>query len=204
MKTAAKLVSYIFHPLLLTTYLVLLLGWALPRFLLIPSIALLKFAAFVFVITFVFPVANIFMLKAFGSISSVEMRDRKERLIPFSMIAVFYAVVVFMFFYKVGNNVNFNKVMLLVASMTMTATVVTFFFKISVHSLAIAGCAGILFSLQRVAGDGGLLIPMVIAIALSGIVMSSRLYLQAHTLREVLYGAAAGFLIGNGGMMLLF
>ena len=81
MKIAAKLVSYIFHPLLLTTYLVLLLGWILPRFLLIPSFALLKFAAFVFVITFVFPVANIFMLKAFGSITSIEMRERKERLI---------------------------------------------------------------------------------------------------------------------------
>ena len=200
----AKLVSYLFHPLLFTTYLVLLLGLLMPRFLLIPPSALWKFAAFVFVITFAFPVANIFMLKVFGSISSIEMRDREERIIPFSMITIFYGVVVFMFFYKIGNNVNFNKMMLIVAVMTMVATGATFFFKISVHSLAISGAAGILLPLNKVAGDGSLLWPTAILFGLAGVVMSSRLYLQTHTRGEVLYGAAAGFLVGFGGMFLLF
>ena len=39
---------------------------------------------------------------------------------------------------------------------------------------------------------------------LAGLVMSARLYLQAHTLREVGYGAAVGFLVGFFGMILLF
>lgn len=203
MRTAARLVSFVFHPLLFTTYLVIVLGFLMPRFLLIPPAAIWKFAGFVAVITFVFPAANLVMLKAFGSISSLEMAERKDRVLPFLMIAVFYGVVCSMFYYKVSVNVNFNKLMLIVTALTVVAAVVTFFFKISVHSLAMGGALGILLPLNK-AAEGELLYPAAALIVLAGVVMSSRLYLQAHTLREVGYGAAAGFLVGFSGMIILF
>lgn len=203
MRIAARLISYVFHPLLFVTYLVLMLGWFMPRFMLIPPAAMLKFAAFVSIITFVFPAANLVMLKAFGSISSLEMEVRRDRILPFVMITVFYGVVCAMFYYKVSVNINFNKIMLIATALTLVATVVTFFFKISVHSLAMGGALGILLPLNKVA-DGALLLPAVVMMVLAGMVMSARLYLQAHTLREVGYGAAVGFLIGFFGMILLF
>lgn len=203
MHYAARLVSYLFHPLLFLTYLVVLLGWLMPRFLLIPSAAIWRFAGFVALITFIFPAANIVLLKAFGTIRSLEMANRKDRLLPFLMITVFYAVVCGMFFFKVSMNVNFNKIMLIATALTAVATVVTFFFKISIHSLAMGGALGILMPLNKVAA-GALLYPVVGLIVLAGLVMSSRLYLQVHTLREVGYGAALGFLIGFFGMIILF
>ena len=108
-----------------------------------------------------------------------------------------------MFFYKVSVNVNFNRIMLIATALAATATVATFFFKISVHSLAMGGALGIILPLNK-AADGELLVPAAGLIALAGIVMSARLYLQAHTLREVGYGAALGFLVGFFGMNLLF
>jgi hypothetical protein len=203
MRIAARLISYIFHPLLFVTYLVLLLGWFMPRFMLIPPAAMWKFAAFVCIITFVFPAANLVMLKAFGSISSLEMEVRRDRILPFVMITVFYGVVCAMFYYKVSVNINFNKIMLIATALTLVASVVTFFFKISVHSLAMGGALGILLPLNK-AADGALLMPAVVMMVLAGLVMSARLYLQAHTLREVGYGAAVGFLVGFFGMILLF
>ncbi|MDZ4716397.1 MAG: hypothetical protein SH819_13110 [Cytophagales bacterium] len=203
MKTASKAISILFHPLLFTTYLVVILSWWMPHFLLIPASALWKFTGFVLIITFVFPVINLFMLRSFGSIASVEMPERRERILPFVLITVFYAILSALFFYKVSMNVNFNKMMLIVVCLTAVATVITFFFKISVHSLAMGGAVGILLPLNNVAG-GNLLWPVAGLILLTGLVMSARLYLQAHTLRETLYGTGVGFVTGLTGMTVLF
>ena len=155
------------------------------------------------VITFIFPAANLIMLKAFGSIQSLEMGKRKDRILPFLMITIFYGVVCAMFFFKVSVNLNFNKLMLIATGLTLVATVVTLFFKISVHSLAMGGALGIVLPLNK-AADGALVLPAAALFVLAGLVMSARLYLQAHTLREVSYGAAAGFLVGFFGMIFLF
>lgn len=203
MRIAARLVSYLFHPLLFTTYLVVLLGLLMPRFLLIPPEAVWRFAGFVAVITFVFPAANLVMLKAFGTIPSLEMQERKDRLLPFFMITIFYGIVCAMFFFKVSINVNFNKLMLIATAMTAVAAVATVFFKVSIHSLAMGGALGIILPLNK-AAEGELLYPAAALIVVAGVVMSARLYLQAHTLREVGYGAALGFLAGFFGMILLF
>jgi len=203
MTIASRLLSYIFHPLLFVTYLVLMLCMFMPTFLLIPSGSVWKFAGFVAIITFIFPAANLAMLKAFGSIPSLELRERKDRILPFLMITIFYAVVSAMFFLKVSVNVNFNKIMMLATTLVAVATVITFFFKISVHSLAMGGAIGILLPLNKVA-DGKLIFVTAAIFALAGLVMSARLYLQAHTQREVFYGAIAGLVVGFTGMILLF
>lgn len=204
MKTAAKLISYLFHPLLFATYLALVLGWFMPRFLLIPHSAILTFAGLVFVMTFVFPLANLILLKAFGAISSFEMQDRRERLLPFTMVTIVYTVVVILFLYKTGGNVNFNRVMMIVSSLALVATVSTIFQKISVHSLTMGGVAGIILPLNKAVENGTLVWPTAFLLVLGGLVMSSRLYLNAHTPREVLIGAILGFAVGFFGMLLLF
>ncbi|CAN5314589.1 hypothetical protein BH10BAC4_BH10BAC4_08060 [soil metagenome] len=204
MQTAARAISIIFHPLLFATYLVLVLGWSIPRFLVLPSKALLPFTGFVFVMTFILPVANLIMFKAFGSLTSLQMPTRRERLLPFTLITIIYIVVTVMFFFKVKNNIYFNKVMLIVASMVLIATIATLFQKISIHSLAICGALGIMMPLNKAVENGAMLWPTVIALTIAGAVMSARLYLNVHTPREVMMGAVTGFSIGFFGMILLF
>lgn len=204
MKTTAKAIAYIFHPLLFATYLVLILGWYTPRFLLIPPGAILTFAGFVFVMTFVLPVANLLMFKVFGTLSSLHLPTREERLVPFTLITIIYSVVTLMFYYKVSVNVNFNKVMLITATLVLLATIGTLFQKLSVHSLAICGALGILLPLNKAVGDGVLFYPTVVVLIIAGLVMSSRLYLNAHTPREILTGALLGFAGSFFGMLILF
>ena len=204
MKAGAQVISYLFHPLLLSTYLVLVLGWFMPRFLLLPPSALYTFTGLVFVMTFVLPAANLFMFKTFGTLPSLHMRTRQERVVPFTLITIIYAVVAAMFFYKVTINVNFNKVMLIIAVLVLVATLATLFIKISVHSMAMAAAVGIMFTLNKAVENGVLLWPTLAVLTLAGLVMSARLYLNAHTPREVLYGSVTGFSIGFFGMILLF
>jgi membrane-associated phospholipid phosphatase len=200
----AQAVSYVLHPLMLCTYLALMLGTFMPRFLVIPPAALYKFAALVFVMTFVLPAANLLLFRSAGTLTSLQMATRAERRLPFILITLIYIAVTAMFFYKVSVNVNFNKIMLIVTAMVLMTTLFTFFQKISVHSLAMAGGVGILLPLNKVMVDGSMVWPTAGLIVLSGLVMSSRLYLNAHTLREVFTGATVGFTVGFFGMILLF
>ncbi|HQQ96824.1 MAG TPA: hypothetical protein PLX35_06145 [Cyclobacteriaceae bacterium] len=204
LRAGAQVISYLFHPLLLCSYLVIVLGIFMPRFYSIPQAALLRFTGFVFVMTFVLPMANLLMLKTTGSLKSWHMVERAERVLPFILISLIYAVVTYMFFYKLRTNLNFNKVMILVTAMVMLGTVATLFQKISIHSLAMAGCVGLLLPLNKVEPMGSMMLPTVVMMVLAGLTMSARLYLQVHTLREVMAGALAGFSVGFFGMILLF
>ena len=92
--------------------------------------------------------------------------------------------------------------MLIVAALVVVATVITFFYKVSVHGLAMGGFIGILFPLIRFSPT--LLLPTTFIVAMTGVVISSRLMLGTHTPRETLVGSLAGVLTGYGGMLLLF
>lgn len=94
--------------------------------------------------------------------------------------------------------------MVLVTAMVLVATIVTFFYKISVHSLAICGALGILVPFNKAIETGSLLLPTVVLLLLAGLVMSSRLYLNAHTPRQVMFGAVAGYSIGFFGVFFFF
>lgn len=204
MRIVANIVSVIFHPLLLTSYLVLLLGYYFPSLFMITMNRLLIILAFIFCFTFILPVVNIIMFRMFGTINSYTMVSRQERIIPFVAISLIYFVMTFMFFYKLPISRNLNLLMLIVTLLVISATLLTFFYKVSVHSLAIWGGIGILMPLNKAMEQSYLLWPTVFAIVMAGLVMSSRLYLNAHSPRQVLFGSLAGFAIGFFGVILLF
>ncbi|MBI1770492.1 MAG: hypothetical protein HYR67_19160 [Bacteroidetes bacterium] len=202
MRTAAKIISFIFHPLLLATYLVLVLGIFFPAMLMVSLPNLKLVALFVFGFTFFIPVINLWLFRILGNISSLQLESQQERKTPFVFISIMYIVVASLFYFKLPFNSNFNKLMMIVAALVVTATVITFFLKVSVHSLAMGGWIGILLPLIRFSPD--LLWPTASIIALSGLVISSRLILNAHTLRETIIGVIAGLLVGYGGMIVMF
>jgi hypothetical protein len=202
-KTAAVVISFIFHPLLLTTYMVLLLGIFFPTLLGINPAVLYKFTLFVFMVTFIFPGLCMILMIRFSGASSLMLPSRRERVAPFILMALMYSAVAGLFFYKDILGDNFSRLMLVVAALVVTTAVITFFYKVSVHSLALGGYVGALLALDKVAGDA-LIVPTVAVILIAGTVMSSRLLLNAHTLREVMAGAGTGLAVGLGGMMILF
>jgi membrane-associated phospholipid phosphatase len=70
--------------------------------------------------------------------------------------------------------------------------------------VGIWGVIGILLPLNKVIDDYAIFVVTLVALVLAGLVMSARLQLNAHTPREVLVGAVAGFSIGFFGMLILF
>ncbi|MBX2895801.1 MAG: phosphatase PAP2 family protein [Cyclobacteriaceae bacterium] len=204
MKAAATIVSIIFHPLLLTTYMVMLLGTFFPTLLMIAPQNLRVMTAFIFCFTFLLPVVNLIMFRMFGTISSYTLENRAERIIPFIAIALIYMVTALLFFIKLRFSVYFNYLLLIVAMLVMAAVVLNFFLKVSVHALAAWGGIGILLPLNKAVEQPDLLWPTAGAILAAGFVMAARLYLNAHTPREMLVGSITGFSIGFFGVLYFF
>lgn len=94
--------------------------------------------------------------------------------------------------------------MLIVFGLVLASFLFTFFIKVSIHSISMAGAIGIVLPLNKAMEEPRLLVPTALLIVLAGLVMSARLVLGAHTLREVLQGALAGFAIGYTGVLVLF
>lgn len=196
MTLLARIVSVVFHPLLLATYLFGLLTLTLPTALdPLKEEGHLNFIFLIFCVTFLFPALNVGIFKTFGSIKTLAMKDRSERVIPFSFVTILYCVITYLFYSRtrIGLNDNLLKFLIIIDALVLVGTIATFFYKVSVHSIGICGIIGILLPLNKISEDGALFYPTIAAIVIAGLVMSSRLQLNAHTPREVMLGSVLGF-----------
>jgi hypothetical protein len=200
-----KIITYVFHPILLPTFGTLLYLWANPSIVgkevdegtfIHPSLVVIT----IFINTFIMPAMAILMMKALGFIKSVDMEDRQDRIIPFIATMTFY-----IWAYLVVK--NYFDFMLPIYSIFILGTVVSvmlsffinLFLKLSIHMVGMAGLmAGTLLMMMN--SEKSLIGVFLVIIVLTGLVASARLYLKAHTPKEVFIG----FLIGISGQMLAF
>lgn len=207
MNVFARILSYAFHPLLMGTYLFLLLAYILPAALYpINSGSQVLFVGVYAIISFILPVSMLSMLKVLGTVKSLTMENRRERIFPFFMILALYATFTYMITYqnRIGYDDNIFKFLLIIDALVLASTVITLFYKASIHALAMAGLAGILLPLNQQSDNQVLFWATLGVVVVAGLVMSARLQLHAHTPRQILVGAVAGLLIGFFGVILLF
>jgi hypothetical protein len=172
----------------------------------IPAASQPIFIVLVFVVTFALPALNIWILKSFRLVGSVKMEERGERIFPFILICMIYIGITYMFYWKsrIDLSDNFMKMMIVIDALVIAATIATFFFKVSVHSLAIWGNIGILIPLNKITGMGALFFPVLAVIVLAGLIMSSRMMTGVHSLKEVLWGSIIGLATSVAGMLILY
>lgn len=198
-KKIAQVTSYLFHPLLMPTYMMAIL-FCLPTFFSssIPIDKKLIILAYVFIITFIFPVVMAFVFLKMKVIQSLQMFNRQERSLPYLSVIIFYYSIYYLF-----KNTQLSGIYILIFLAIVLLTIIAFFinfkFKISIHSMAIGALTGILIGLSIRLNLN--LIPIILAIILvSGLVCFARLALNAHKSSEVY----VGYLLGIGYMLLVF
>jgi membrane-associated phospholipid phosphatase len=129
-------------------------------------------------------------------IKDLHMTDRKDRYIPFVFITIFYVVVTYLMTQQPWFDRNMTIAMVAMTAVVVITNVVTFYWKISAHAAGIAGWLGFILVFSRIyVNSNTLLIPLILAILLNGLVIWSRLYLNAHKPKESLGGFALGFLL---------
>jgi hypothetical protein len=134
------------------------------------------------------------------------MVERHDRIIPFVFITLFYLMMTGLFYWKfhIGFQDNVFRFLVIIDLLVIASTLITFFYKISVHSIGICGLLGMLIPLNRVSEDHSLFYRTLAALVVAGLVMSARLQLNVHTLREVLIGGAVGFSVSLLAMLYFF
>ena len=198
-KRIAQVISYLFHPLLMPTYLMAILFSLHTYFAsLITLNYKLLIVGYVFLITFIFPVVMVFVFLKMKLIQSIEMFNRQERNLPYLSVILFnYSI------YYLLKNAEMPGIYLLIFLSIVLLTIISFFinfkFKISIHAIAIGALTGTLLGLSIRLGIN--LLPLLIAsIIASGLICFARLALNAHKSIEVY----SGYLLGLGFMLLVF
>jgi len=197
MKVLARIVSYLFHPLLFPTYGLLLLLAANPnRFGPFGEKLHIVWLIIIFALTFLFPAVWLLMMKRLEMIDSLNLETTKERIVPLIATATFYLWTAWMFKSNVNMKIPTDKLifyMMLGSCFTIfMALCINIFMKISLHTLGSGNLLGIILPLIRIS-TFDLRFVFVTLILVAGVIGTSRLILKAHSPREIFTGYFIGF-----------
>ncbi|MEP4533628.1 MAG: hypothetical protein ABJ004_11115 [Cyclobacteriaceae bacterium] len=196
MKRLMQIISAVFHPLLMESYVVLVLYKINPAlFSPIPRDAVLYFIFAIFIATAFIPALSLAFLRSVKIIQSLELTIRKERILPFILISCLYTFSAYTFEKKLPLPDLILAPMIASPVLIVLLSLISLRFKISVHAAASTGVLGTLtgiFYLIPVANSALILVGVAL---LTGLTSTSRLYLGRHNLKEIFYGAAVGFSI---------
>jgi hypothetical protein len=190
----AKIISVVFHPLLMPTY-----GFALIFFTqnyistFIPLNVKLLILGITFIFTFILPTINAIILLKLGRIRSLEMETSKERIIPYLSTFMYY-IALFYLFYSAQFSPVFIILILGAAVSVLFTLLINFKWKISAHAVGIGGIIGAVMGISlRLMIDLELIV--IITILSSGLIGYARLKLLSHSPAQVYAGYLTGFLV---------
>ncbi len=208
MKKVAQVISLLFHPMLLTTYAVLLM-FVLPTFLsLYPYNYKKAVVLIVFTATFISPLLVMLILLNLQKIKSLTLENRKERIFPFVIGLILYvSAYLITLNFPGGIPVFISSFILSVLILLLVLLLITFKYKISVHMAGAGGFIGFFYiwfvkinipeTLFVFSGFHFLTIHFfALLFFLAGIIASSRLILKAHNPLQIITGFSVGLLTG--------
>ena len=193
MKRFSLFVSVLFHPLLMATYGCLLLLFGI-RFTVYDYLTSFetkwRISTIVFIFSFVFPVANIYILYRLKRIPALTLSNQRDRTFPYIMTSLFY----FGLFYLLMDINIWATIKLFIAgaglAILLTA-IINMKYKISAHMVGLGGLLGALISVSYLIRFDMTMyyIPVIIV---AGTVGAARLILQEHRPSQIY----AGFILG--------
>lgn len=207
--TLARIVSWLGHPLLILTYMTLLLIAINPYAFSVRSMgdkrAVLLLLS-VFSTTFMLPGFGIALLKPLKFVRSLEMEDKQERIGPYIITGIFY-LWLFKNLFSGAQVPALYGVCALGASVALFfAFFINIFTKVSAHATGMGSLAGMVLlaamewqgmgiSVSMIGGSVQLSMTVILAVVLlvAGLVGMARLALRAHVPADLYRGYAAGF-----------
>ncbi len=191
-RIAAKVISYIFHPLFVPVYIAWFLVTIQPHLFASftpfqKTIVIIRFAVFY---TF-FPLVTVLLAKGLGFLDSIYLRTQKERIIPYIACGIYY----FFMWYVLRNQPEFSdEVVILAKAIWITSwfgLIANIYMKVSMHAMSV-GVMVTFILLLAMGQPGSFSIYATIAILITGLVCTSRFIVSNHTPKEIYTGLAIG------------
>jgi hypothetical protein len=190
-RTFAKIISYIFHPLFIPVYLAYFImevrsyefagldDWN----------RTLKLLIFIVSCSFV-PLLSVLLLRGLNFIDSIFLKTQKDRIAPYIICMIFYFSV--WYFLKKNHEIkDLVSMSMAVFNASVFGFLANIVMKVSMHAIAV-GVMCTFVALMAFADTISYSFYLAIAILISGVVCTSRLIVSDHRPREIYYG----FLIG--------
>jgi hypothetical protein len=201
----ALALSGLFHPLLIPTYMYVLLMVVNPFLFGSNDFgnerAILTLVMMV-LYTAVIPMVSVLLMVALNMVSSVMMAEKTERIGPLLLVMVLY----FWVYYNLSQSNDvptiFSAFLLGVVIALAVAFVINVMDKISLHTVGMGGLVGMLMITMGLFGANGIAIGgmtvglglmLLVGVLLAGIVGTARLALGAHDTVQIYSGYIVGF-----------
>lgn len=189
MKWLIKSISVVFHPIIMPLLAVHFYFKKSPRF--IPEQLVYAKIISLFILSVILPIMVYFLLKTLGKAESIQLKTTKERILPLLVNCVILALILYRVF---PNNqipeLYFFFIGILISNLTCLLLAVLKF-KASIHLIATGGVFMffVAFAIHFSINING---SLALFVLITGAIATSRLYLKAHTVGELLVGLFIG------------
>jgi hypothetical protein len=191
LKKTLPFFSYLFHPIFIPTMGTVFYIFYGENYFAQENFALLLFQ--VIIITFFLPLAFFYLLKTVGKVDTVMISDVSQRKMPLLLQIMLTLVLITksvtidvfneLFFFFLGG----------IISAAMAFILIYFKTKASIHMIAISAFTYFAIGLSIHLGKNMILFISLLFL-LSGVIASSRLYMKAHSVKELAIGYLCGML----------
>ena len=205
MRIFSHLISVLIHPVFIVLYSFLIYFeidsfYNKMLFIAAPKIYWLLLV-FILMMAVCFPLLTVFIMFKNKIISSYSINERKERIPMLFFVIIYYSMTYYIFRHWNETLLNLLEpyIYFLFAGILLLIIVfiITFWWKISLHSASISGlCGGVMAEtlvISELNNITTIRIINTVLLMLIGIVSFSRLYLKAHTFSQVITGIVLGF-----------
>ena len=194
LRSIAKLVSYVLHPLFIPTYVFVWLTWRFPEsFAGINATGMMYKKISVFLNASFFPAFAVFLLWRLKFVETIFLRTQKDRIIPYIITMIFY----WWMWYLSRNFEDQPEVLKFfyfgIFLTTVFGLIINNFIKISMHAMG----AGTLFAFVILTSffyQTFLGTDIFIITFLAGLICTARLLLSEHSTTEIYTGLIVGIL----------
>ncbi len=191
MRNLAQVLSYLLHPVFMLTYISAYFIFTQNYFSYFMSPAKKVFlVSAIIIFSVVLPVLNVAILRRLGYIKSVFMNDTTERFMPYISSLVLHAGLLYIL-HDLDIPFFFKFIIIASIAVLLTLFICNFFTKLSAHLASIGGCLGILIFYEYISYSPSLVI-LCTCVFICGLLGFARLYLQAHSPKQVYLGFIAG------------
>ncbi|MGN6647414.1 MAG: hypothetical protein ACTHJT_12890 [Cytophaga sp.] len=204
----ALIISYLLHPVFVPTYIFAVFyyfgnmvfnPYSIPAQLYVVGMILITTA----IIPLIMLGINLLLLRKKIGNRELLMDSNKDRIVPFFYVGIYYCALSYMFYTYLHFPLLLTCLMMIISISVLMTAFISIFWKISAHAIALGASLMIFILIYTIIPNPDFIYVITGTLLISGITLSSRLYLNGHTPGQVYAGYVLGMLISSIGLYFL-